>query len=301
MPKSVSTPEYFAVHTYLDARMAEHPKHVAEKYDSAAGVLGFGLAVGGWFLLRPELGWFWTIVALIAGLSFYGSMFRAWLKRKMTPTTSSQRWRAQVFAAIDQYQAVRGNRRLAKCLDPVAGQVMEAAASCWMQIRAILNGTLWSADRLTDHQAQIRAEALEAADAAMDEIVVLCANCLGEPKKTRADEAKNLVSDLQDLRLGDAMERLGRIATSDDPAFTHQSPNLAAVFPTIRTLAEKLHQLSNEVNRMAHQAAVPNEIGLNSVGLNRIDSLIQNLQAQRIAEQELQADPDDPVQQRLGR
>jgi hypothetical protein len=289
VPKAPAVSEipYFA--EYLQHKETFHPKHLDEKLENS-GCYPAALSFGGAIWLGSAMSFHPVFTGILAfasaGIIFTvgGKVARILHRRKHGENTDAR----QAFKLLDRYFAIKGRKTLVKNLDPVAAQLLEAGAFYWKKIKSVLEGPVWEQSKLTEYYQAIRKEIAEASESAMEELAVLCSNCLGAPSASEKEDAKLMWESIKEFRLGDAFSRLEMLATTDTERYVHRSPNLNAVFTSARDLAERLKLLSEELDRLSGEIVQSGSVTTqHSFSGARIDALINNLQSQRDAMREL--------------
>ncbi len=273
--------------------MLNHVKHRQTGVAVLGGFLGVGAAMATGMLVGRSFGVFFGVLLAVPAFYMVQGATKAALGKLFKPNSPEAQWEYTVYAALDRFEEAKTRRGLSRAVDPVANQLLDAAAFYWERIQTLLDGPYWTSSNLSVDAAATRAEILKASNLAMDELAVLCAGCIGEPPTTRKDEFSQMVKDFTELRMDDAFERLAYIADGNEGRFVHQSPHLQAIFHPARNLAERLKLLCEEVERYSSERATQTLSGTLHEGTNQIDSLIQNLQMQRNAAEELRRGLED--------
>lgn len=251
-------------------------------------MLGIGLA-----LAQVVSGFVAALLTLVVGTPVVVATLALVLGRLGKPRSAEEKRRAAIHTLLESVGASIERKRLHREIDPTAAQLWEAAAYYWLAIRETLDGPWWAS--ATGQYAALREQSKRAADEAMDEIVLLGSSCMGRPGRERKDDLRDAVEDLAELDIAEALEGFKRLAGSDKQAYSHRSPNIAAVFPAMRDLAEKLKLMSAEVSDLSQKAAATATAGPESLpAASGIDLVLTELKAVRQAESELEED------QRLG-
>lgn len=273
---------------YLQARAAKHPKSRTDAYIVGGAIAVSAVALGVASIVgRLTSSWASVGIALGVSLVVFGAGFAAWAVGRLRPRSEEDVRIRTLYKAIDQYHASLSRRKLHRELDPVAAQLLEACAHYWKRVQATLGGPFWTGSLSAAYRG-VREEAIEAADRAMDEAVVLCASCMGAPSKSKADDLKSVFQDFADLDISDAMEGLKRIAKADSRDYAHRSPNLQTVFEPVRDIAEKLKMLSSEVERMSQRAMTETKLsGGLTTGAASLDDVLGDIRSIQQAEAEL--------------
>ncbi|MCE9558467.1 MAG: hypothetical protein K8R88_05910 [Armatimonadetes bacterium] len=264
--------------TYLESRPGELGTTV-----NARGVL---LALLGSLLVGGGLVFFFSvrsippgIMAIILGVSLtvFGVLSTS---RQEAPEKAVLRSALRNFTEADQ------QRKLHRRLDGTAAQLLEASAYRWIHIRDVLALEPWTSAQKILHYQTLRTEILAAADAAMDQLVVILASCIGTPQESKQRDFQRVLEDFAEFDLGDAFKGLREIFQGDTAKYTFRSANISAVFEPARSLAEKLSQLSAEVDSLTGALVTSQStIGIGgSTTLSGIDSVIQTMRATKQAE-----------------
>jgi hypothetical protein len=242
-----------------------------------------GLAFGVGF---ASLGIGLLAATLAMPLSVYGwYLIDKRLRRARTPEEAK---RMEAWKAAGSLLSVEQQRRLHKVMDPTMSQLLEAAAYHYARIQSALTNEFWSRDNLPAHWRSVRSQALEAADQAMEELVMLAMPCMGEPQSDRGKAIKEAVEDIFDMDFLVAIGNLKDVATSDWTKFAHRSPNAPIAFEAGRNTAEKLKKLADEIEKQTHQVAVetqPIDVG---TAADSIDVVLSEISNVKCAEEELQ-------------
>jgi hypothetical protein len=168
-------------------------------------------------------------------------------------------------------------------------QLLEAAAYHYARIAGAVSGEFWNRESLPAHWRSVRSQAMEAADQAMEELVMLAVPCMGEPQSDKGKAIKEAVEDLFDMDFLMAIGNLRDIAGADWTRYAHKSPSAPLAFTAGRPIAERLRKLADEVERKASDAVVASgqsvEVGSAS---DSIDVVLSEIAAVRSAEEELQ-------------
>ncbi len=189
--------------------------------------------------------------------------------------------------AILDLKKLHESRKLRTWMDPVALELLEAGAFHYARVTAALDGPYWSTRDLQAHWVSVRNQARQASETAMYELVLMCQACVGKPQTERKDEFKQVVEDLVDLDIADALQGLKEFTNPDWSKFRHQSPMSKQIFEPARALAERLKILGDEVEtRMTELTGLGPE-GLPSGAVGSLDVVLSELRAVRQAEAEI--------------
>lgn len=204
------------------------------------------------------------------------------------PKSPQEQKRMEAWRAAAQLSSLAKQHRLHKRLDPTISQLLEAAAFHYERITTSLSGAYWSGESLPAHWRSVKSQAQEAADQAMEELILLAAPCVGDPQSDKGKVLKEAVEDLFELDIGEAISGFRDLANADWTRFAHHSPYAAQSFESGRSVAERLKRLADEIERKGVEVA--SETGaLVSVttASDSIDIVLNEIATVREAEGEL--------------
>lgn len=264
---------------------------------SLALVAGPAAGFGVFTLANGPLGPVFGILAGLAGagIATVAAAALGWRigKRNAPEPTAEDNLLAQSFGAVESFRRLDNDKRIPKWVDPIALQILEAGAYHWGRIRQVFASPTWRAVDLPEHRAGLRDKALRAADLAMAELAILCAQCIGEPKKNRKDDFQAAFEDFADLAIEDAIRGLARVAATHPKAYRFESPRAKEIFEPAKGLAEQLKGLADEVEQASFSIPQEDDPLRASLGRESIDSLLTEIRHTRLAEQELQGHESD--------
>lgn len=225
-----------------------------------------------------------------------GVILGGWLtfaERKVRePKTAEDRYNDEIDAVLKRYLESMEYRRLHRDLDYTAAQLLEATAYYWNKIRLQLNTPSWAGDAAPLHLRAARNQTLEAIDQAMHEQISLCVRCLALPGQKKTD-FRDMIEDVIGLDVDRMLDGLRGGATVKKG---YHSDHLPEIFEPARAIAERLRDLSTEIEQMS----LENMRELQQTGARgSIDSVIKNLRDIQIAEAELSAETNPQQDQRL--
>ena len=210
-------------------------------------------------------------------------------KKLRKPKSPEEAHRMEAWKGASQLLSLEQQRRLHKLMDPTMSQLLEAAAYHYVRLDNAVSSEFWNRDSLPAHWRSVRSQAIEAADQAMEELVMLALPCMGEPQSDRGKAFKEAFEDLFDLDFMMAIGNLREVATADWTRYAHRSPNAPLAFTAARPLAERLKRLADEIERKTGEAAVavgtPIEV---TSAADSIDVVLSEIKAVKEAEDELQ-------------
>jgi hypothetical protein len=245
-----------------------------------AAALGFGLAFGS---LAAGL--------LAATLAMPVSVYAWYLfdKKLRKPRSPEEERRSEAWKGAQHLLGLEQQRRLHKLMDPSMSQLLEAAAYHYVRIDAAFASDFWNQERLPAHWRSVRSQAVEAADQAMEELLMLALPCMGEPQADRGKAFKEAVEDLFDMDFLLAIGNLKQVAGADWTKYAHKSPNAPLAFTAARPIAEKLKKLADKVEHQANEAVLQSgRFEHVSSAADSIDVVLSEMSAVKEAEEELQ-------------
>lgn len=250
------------------------------------GLLVFGLLVAvfsGLGFLYPGLFW-----GGLAGALSIGGIGQWEMKRRerSDPDFAKKRSLAAIGFEMTQLTA---QRKLHKWMDPVALQLLEAAAYHWERLHTALNSPHWSDRDLPQYWKGVRTQAMEASNMGMMELVLLCRGCMGPPQKDKQSEIQGIMQDFVDLDIADALQGLKSMAKSDWTVYAHKSPVLDQIFEPARQIAEKIKLLADEIETKNHDLLIAKSPIPERRAVDSIDSVLTDLRAFDQAEDELES------------
>jgi len=208
------------------------------------------------------------------------------LRRSKSPEEAK---RMESWKASKELLQLDQQRRFHKRMDPSMSQLLEAAAFHYARIQAAASGSFWSNDSLPAHWRSVRSQSLEAAEQAMEELVMLAMPCTGEPQTDRGKAFKEAVGDLVDLDIGLAIDSLREVATADWTRYAHRSPYLKEAFEPGRAIAERMKRLADEIEQRAEDAVKESgQVLPADAAVNSLDIVLSEISSVEKAEDELQ-------------
>lgn len=225
-----------------------------------------------------------TVLAFIAG---------QFLDRHLSQPRNEQEVKRARTTEIVHRLASDGANKTAKNVVPLAGQLLESCALQRARIYSALRTQAWDSRAEETHWRSVRDQSLKAADEAMDEAILLCDPFVGKAfGKGKGDWREMVAEVLVAPSLGDALGRVDQMLRGTPDIEGYDAANLPAPLRPVHGVASKLKALAKEVEAAAEQRArsVTIESG------NSIDSALEQLQAIRLAETEL----DDSAHLRQG-
>lgn len=201
------------------------------------------------FLSQLIAAWLAVFLTVFVGSPLvFGALHRI-QKKLQEPKTAEQQRKLRFRTALEKYMGPLSRKKLHRELDPMAGQLLEAAAFHYTRIVVGLNGPFWTSAELPHHWLAVRAQILEAADDAMEDATMLCADCIGKPPRSRKDDFRDAVEGFGDLAWVDALQQLGQVVSAKEDRYAYKSPQMGVIFEPVREIAEKLKLLAEEVER----------------------------------------------------
>lgn len=271
---------------YLDEASAPSVENPTEKA-MGFGCVSVALSLPIWgFLSFSFLSWPGLLLALPAAAvtgAVVGSIAKR-RARKLDPAVAARYdgWGKALYAFKD----IKNKKKLHSWVDPVLLQLLEAAAYHYSRVRLVLEAPSWLT--ASGSRAQLRAQARQAADEAMLDLLVLVQPSIGKPLKDKKDDLEGIIEDFFELDIAEALSGIQRVASSDWRDYAHQSPHAQAIFPSCRGLAERIKTLADELEQMPAPAEQLDPASLPPTqSAASLDYLLGELRAVKEAEQEL--------------
>ena len=228
---------------------------------------------------------------LAATLAMPVSVFAWYLidKRLRRSRSPEEAKRMESWKASASLLSLEQQRRLHKLMDPTMSQLLEAAAFHYARIDAALASDYWSSESLPAHWRSVRSQSQEAADQAMEELVMLAMPCMGEPQADRGKVFKEAVEDLFDMDIVVAIGGIKEVATADWTRFAHRSPNASFAFESGRRTAEMLKKLADEIESKTSEVVIASGAVIDTgTAADSINVVLSEISAVKEAEDELQ-------------
>lgn len=256
---------------------------------AASGCITVPLAiVGSVSLLGNLMSWPLAVgVGLLVGGPMAGWMMSALAKKFGKARTPEEARRFEVFEAASKYNQSIQRKKLHQELDPVAAQLLESCAYYYKQTMSLVNGPIWDEAANNGQYVALREQCAKAANESMQEAIMLCQHCLGKPERNRSDDLGSVIQDFVSLEIEDAIGGLREVVKADSAKYAYRSPHVNSIFEPVRDIAEKLKQLSIEVEKIQTDI-VKNASTLKQVeSASSLDLVLRELQMVRQAEDEL--------------
>jgi hypothetical protein len=245
-----------------------------------------GLLMGNWGMafLTGFLGF---SAAIAAGIIW---TLKAAKRNKYIPSQTELKLR-EVAEIVGRFKTLDKDHQLIASLDPTAMEFLEAGAYHWTRVSQALEGPYFSSSRLAGHWVAMRDEAKRSADEAMADLLLLAFRCMGEPPRTRNEDLRELVVDLQRGDLREVLQGFKTVVDKDWRDYAHRSPNMAGLYEPASEICQSLKSLADQLEPMAHEK-VEAEIGgttesHRTSSASSIELLLSEMRAVRQAEEEL--------------
>jgi len=273
---------------YLQQAMDKHPAPEAGFW-GVSGCVAAPLALIGITLVLAKFMSTLLAVAIstVIGVPVVFGLITWLAKLLYNPRTPEQERRARFRSILQKYHPPLSRKKLHREFDPVAGQLMEAAAFHYNRIQTGLSTAAWTNPELPLHWRGVRVQILQSADEAMADAAMLCVDCLGKPQKTRQTDLKEAFEDFVDLDWVEALQGLGLAVGADDERYRYRSPHLSVVFQPTKDIAEKLKLLADEVEKRSGDLVRDAVRPMASGSTASIDAVLSEIQLLNEAETEL--------------
>lgn len=231
---------------------------------SGIGVIGMIVAGAVFQLLIPAIG-----IGLVAtGAAVQGLRMLRDSKRGI------DRLDEEAKEATELLQEALERGKLHKSAGDAVTTIMEECARHWSRVRQALDSPFWAGPNLPLHYQNIRAQSANAADRAMDEVVVLLRSELRTPDKGGI---------VEQLGVDEWVESMFGVKITPP---TPPAP-LPLSYQPVRHLAEKLKALADNVETLTLEVARDPSIQSEFRAESALDLCINELQSIRSAETEL--------------
>jgi hypothetical protein len=204
---------------------------------------------------------------------------------KRLPRKHESVLRAEIRRAdnLRVFHDLLSGRKLGEKVDPMVIQLLDASAVHYGRVHAMANGPSWTKES-SGTRSQLREQILTASEEAMDELLDLAKSCVGEPR--RKDQITDFVDGMATFDFADAITRLKGMVSADawvDRA--HRSPNASLVFDPMRSIAERLKMLADELEQTS--VSMISTMDTPRTSSLALDGLLAEVRAVREAEEEL--------------
>lgn len=230
-------------------------------------------AYGAFFLTLPELG---VLRAALVSVLVIMPLAAFITNRLFALTTKPRTPEAERAALVNETLMVLHSkstrRRMGREVDPVAAALLEESARHWTRVQTALSGPFWSSKNLPAHWQGVRDRSWAAANAAMDELILLLRPLALTPP---ADGPREGVLDA-------IMEAVF------DQARPPVNMQLPPGFEPARAVAERLKLLAGEVERTSKELAEDQLAQGEVQSATALESCLAELRSLRQAEQELE-------------
>lgn len=276
-----------ALRAYAKERSSVEPITRGRTLQTAGGFAVFLMGlVGAWAIGTY---WTWWLVGLgfVLGAGISGSILSSMVSAVRRPRTEEEKVAVQVHGLLKSLGNM-GKQKVRTNVDPVAGQILEACVIHRNRIIASLDSVAWTTRAVNEPWKSVRDQARIAAEAAMDEALILCSPFIGAGRGVKDEEEwGKVITDFLDKGVGAAIRRVDKILAPKKPLDISQVPSqLRPAFD----VASKLQSLADEVDATSEAAAAET-----STAGATLDQALSNLRAIQQAEKEL----DESLQQRL--
>jgi hypothetical protein len=222
-------------------------------------------------LMRLVPFWFAGSLTLFLVLPLLSTLASLWIKQLSQPKTEAEERRKEAHEAILFMKGALSQGKLHRRLDRAVGLLLEECARHWLRVQQSLSGSFWEDKDLPSHWKLVREQSLQAADRAMDDIIVMLKPVL---------QSRSQASKTQEM-FGDMLESFFDVDTGGPI-----EPIPAAFLPA-RDIAQKLKQLADEVEETAQRAVRDETFRDQFSSSTQIDQVLGELRAIKEAETEL--------------
>lgn len=127
-----------------------------------------------------------SLVATIVGINLaaWFAVMGFWLHdRRQRNNTPERRLQQEAHQVGQRMHQALHRRRLHRCLNAAAAELLEEAARHWQRVQTSLTGSFWSDPNLPGHWLSVREQAKNAAARGMEEMLVLLQSSFHEPSR----------------------------------------------------------------------------------------------------------------------
>jgi len=239
---------------------------------------GLATAIVGFYLMRLIGPIFAGAVSLFIVLPIFAALVAMWVKHLTRPRTEEEERRQEAHEAIVFMNSALSAGKLHRKIDPAAGMLLEECARHWSRVHEALSGTFWEDRDLPGHWKGVRDQALNAANRAMDDIIVMLKPVIA---------ARNAPPSSHEF-ISSIMESFFNVE-AEMPV-----EPLPAQYLPARDIAQKLMVLADEVEATAQRAARDESFKQHYSSGSQIDVVLSELRAIQEAETELQQEVQNP-------
>jgi uncharacterized membrane protein YccC len=238
---------------------------------------------GGWVAAAAVLGALvFVLMRFIGGPALIGGLIMAALvmvaadawrryKQKKNPVDPLQRESNEI---VKDLAGSLERRRLHRDLDSGGAELLEECARHWRRATDALDSPFWTSPNLPLHWQSVREQAKQAADRAMQEVIVLLADAY-QPKP-RQPMWQEVIEDVAEQYLNQSPQR--------------RSDSLPLLFEPARKIAEKLKMLAAEVEEATKEVVAEGHQVGHFTSSDAMELCLSELRTIRQAEEELRQD-----------
>ena len=265
--------------TYFRAYLREKSNHPLAHRDWPWGLISpFAMIgiVGLSVLLAKELPAWMLILFLPFALTIFISTAIRVSSALQRPRNAQEERQLRIFETAKHL----GKSYYANQMHPFAARLLEGCAYHRARVLAAVDKPGWE----LSHMRSVREQAIAAANEAMEEAMIVCANFAG-PGHGRGAAWKDLAQDFAEGQLGDALKRLQTMLEADKPGEIVDRRKLPPELWPAYDIAVKLQKLATEMESSSRQTAE-----MSAPQTNTLDQVLADLAAIRQAEQELEGE-----------
>lgn len=228
-----------------------------------------------------------TIGSLIVLVTGSAAALSYNIYKAMQPITDEEHMIVESTGVATKLLHLVNSNKLHRHLDPVAGELLERAAFEKCRIDSILEGPEWQRSKSSSPLAGIKEQASKSSEIALREIMVLCATCIGEPTRTPGSDFQNIVNDVMEMDLAEALRGFKEFGKGDWTKWSYQSPNRNMIVEPASQILRRLQALADSLEKRTGEMMTRKSSEGESHTVQSIDLVLAELSHLEQAEVEL--------------
>lgn len=250
-------------------------------------IVGGGLALIAILIALLPLATLLKVLLVNAGIIVGGALLFSSVHNAMKPVTDEEHMVVESVTAAQKFLQLVNSGKLHRHLDPVAGELLERAAYEKCRIDAILSGPEWQNVNSSSSLAKIKEQALRSSEIALREMIVICASCIGEPTRTPGSDVQNILNDVMELDLAEALRGFKEFGKGDWTKWSYQSPNRGMIVEPSSRILQRLQALAEGLEKRTADMMERKTSESESPTVQSIDLILAELSHMEQAEVEL--------------
>lgn len=173
--------------------------------------------------------------------------------KAMKPVTDEELMIVASTGIAAKLRAFDNSGNLHRHLDPVAGEFLERAAIQKSRIDSLLSLPEWDKTNATASTINIREQALKTSENALREMLVICSTCIGEPDRTPGSDFQEIIGDVFQMDLAQAIRGFKEFGSGDWTKWSHQSPNRQSIIEPCADILRRLEALADGLEKRTNE------------------------------------------------